>query len=527
MNYPHLPLFTALLLAAGCAMSPPARPAPPAGVVIAGNGRTAADPAVPGSAGWGDAFAALLRAEVPVTNLAAAGVQLDTFVSGGGLEVALAARPAYLVLGFGQADAEAKADPVAFARNLTQVIAAARARGAEPVLVTPPVLRVNDPTTGKPAAGVPAPVDAQAFADAVTQVARASGARLLDLRAEMQKTYKEIGDRSNWFLHPPLDVAKEPASNVRKHKEWRAPTRRRPDYFSATGAESLAHWLANLLRAEGAAAESVEALRVSAVAQRAKVDAPSLPREWTDVAALLRPEDGPPAVGYALVWRDEFDGLEIDPKNWACRHPGPRKDGINDPACLRVDGQGHLVIDVKQVGDTYHAGILATAGRREWTHGYFECRMTLARDQGFWNAFWLMADSVGRPQRQPELADQTRQNGTEIDVMEYLQTQGDVLHLNLHWNGYGDLHRSSPFDAFVPGFRQQEWHVFGVEWTTDGYAFYVDGRHVWTTRDAPSDTPQHIILSVEIGKWAGDIAKARLPQDVKVDWVRVWQKPPA
>ena len=123
------------------------------------------------------------------------------------------------------------------------------------------------------------------------------------------------------------------------------------------------------------------------------------------------------------------------------------------------------------------------------------------------------------------VADLTRRNGTEIDVIEYLAKQGDVMHMNLHWNGYGDSHKSSPSDAFVPGLSDRKWHVFGVDWTSDGYTFYVDGRRAWTSRDAPSDVPQHIVLSVEIGKWAGDISEAPLPQQVRFDWVRVWQKP--
>lgn len=480
----------AFLGTAGCAHLPRA------GIAIVGDGRTAADPAVPGSGGWAEAMAAMMRSGTPVTNLALPDATLDSFLKAGGLDRALAGRPAYVLMGFGQGDADRKGDPAAFAGNLQRAIADVRAAGATPVCVTPPVLRVNDPISGKPPPGVEPPADAGPYADAIARVAAEAGTPLLDLRAAMQRTYTEIGDRANWFLHPPLDATREPASNVRRHKEWRAPTPRRPSHFSATGAESLAHALANLLRASA-----------------------------SPLAELLRPAEGPPVDGYGLVWRDEFEGTQIDTNNWACRHPGPRKDGMNDPACLRLDGEGHLVIDVKKVGDAYHAGMLATAGRREWTHGYFECRMSLARDVGFWNAFWLMADSVGAPQRDPARADDTRRNGTEIDAMEYLQKQGDVLHLNLHWNGYGELHRSSPFDVFVPGFREQEWHVFGVEWTGEGYAFYVDGRHAWTTRDAPSDTPEHIILSVEIGKWAGDIAQAKLPQAVKVDWVRVWQRP--
>ena len=35
---------------------------------------------------------------------------------------------------------------------------------------------------------------------------------------------------------------------------------------------------------------------------------------------------------------------------------------------------------------------------------------------------------------------------------------------------------------------------------------------------------EYIILSLEVGKWAGDIAKATLPDNLYVDYVRVYQK---
>lgn len=465
------------------------------GIVIVGCGRTAADPAVPGSAGWGDALSAMMRPGVSVSSHANPGRTLKQFLKGDGLNKALARRPAWLLIGFGQTDAEAATTITEFSGDLTWMIETAKKSGVAPVLVTPPVLRTLDPVNGKRAIGVAAAVDAHAYADAIRSVASVTGSQLLDLQREMQKTYREIGDRSNWFIHPPLDISREPASNVRIKKTWRRPMPRHPGYFSQTGAESLAHWLTNLLR---------------------KAKSP--------MSKLLRAEDGPPTSDYKLVWQDEFDGSDWDRESWRCRYPGPRKDGINDPKCIRTDN-GHLVIDVKKVGDAYHAGMLATGRRRQWTHGYFECRMTLATQPGYWNAFWLMADSVDAPQKDPSRAHQTRRNGTEIDVVEYLAKQGDVMHMNLHWNGYGDLHRSSPSDAFIPGLRERKWHVFGVEWTTNGYTFYVDGRRAWSSRDAPSDVPQHIVLSVEVGKWAGDISKAPLPQQVRFDWVRVWQKP--
>ena len=66
------------------------------------------------------------------------------------------------------------------------------------------------------------------------------------------------------------------------------------------------------------------------------------------------------------------------------------------------------------------------------------------------------------------------------------------------------------------------WHTFAVWWKPDEYIFYVDGTETWRTNKAVSQVPEYIKLSDEIGKWAGDIAKARLPDAFLVDYVRVY-----
>ncbi len=456
----------------------------PIHVAIIGDGRTQAEAACPGSAGWGDSLTQFFRAGVTARNCSA-----------GDLKKALALKPAQVVIGLGQSDADAQTPIVEFARRLHEIVADCRVAGAEVVLVTPPILRKVDPVSGKPFDAKPAPGDAEPYAEAIRDVAQQDKALLLDLRAEMYKTYKEIGDRSIWFIHPPADVTKEPASNVRANKEWRGPKPRNPLYFSPDGADSLAHWLIVLIRAG---------------------DSP--------IKSLLRAPEGPPSADYKLIWSDEFDGTTLDATKWAIRYPGKRKDGINDPQCARLDGEGHLVIDIKKVGDAYHSAMISTGGKKTFRGGYFECRATLPQQPGYWSAFWIIGDHVSDPDRGKAKVDDTLHNGTEIDALEYLQKQGDVVHMNLHWNGYGDTHKSSPGDVFIPGLRAQEWHVFAVDWQSDRYIFYVDGRKTWETHDAPSNADEEILLSVEIGKWAGDIAGAKLPQQVKFDWVRVYQR---
>lgn len=66
-------------------------------------------------------------------------------------------------------------------------------------------------------------------------------------------------------------------------------------------------------------------------------------------------------------------------------------------------------------------------------------------------------------------------------------------------------------------------HTFAVWWRPDGCIFYVDGRQTWRTNAVGvSQTPGFVLLSDEIGSWAGDIDKGRLPDEYLVDYVRVY-----
>jgi hypothetical protein len=51
----------------------------------------------------------------------------------------------------------------------------------------------------------------------------------------------------------------------------------------------------------------------------------------------------------------------------------------------------------------------------------------------------------------------------------------------------------------------------------------VDGKEVWRTKEGGvCQVPLYLKLSTEIGEWAGDIRKAKLPDDFVVDYVRVY-----
>jgi beta-glucanase (GH16 family) len=222
----------------------------------------------------------------------------------------------------------------------------------------------------------------------------------------------------------------------------------------------------------------------------------------------------PQGKTWKMVWHDEFDGTTLDATKWVCRPDGKRKDGWWNRKAVSLDGKGNLVIKTCKEGDKVVDGCIVTQGKFEHTFGYYVARIRLQKQPGHWSAFWLTCPGVGK------VGDEGR-DGTEIDIMEKPWLDDRVQH-TFHWDGYGKDHKSEGKIVKVPGVMDG-WHTFAVWWKADEYVFYVDGRETWRTKGGgPSQVPEYILLSDEIGKWAGAIAKAKLPDEFLVDYVRVY-----
>ncbi|MHC4518887.1 MAG: glycoside hydrolase family 16 protein [Planctomycetota bacterium] len=233
---------------------------------------------------------------------------------------------------------------------------------------------------------------------------------------------------------------------------------------------------------------------------------------------VSRTEGLPVGREYELVWSDEFDGTVLDTSKWDYRGLGPRRDAINVEDTVALDGKGRLVLTTDRRGEEYHTAMIGTQGKFEATFGYFEVRVKLQEQTGHWSAFWLQSPSLGNPLGDPGRA------GTEIDVFEYLRKDGDRVHHNLHWDGYSkEHHKHAGKTVEVPGLGAG-WHTVGLLWTESEYVFYVDGEETWRSSEGVSHRDEYIILSLEVGLWAGPIAEATLPDHLYVDYVRVYQK---
>ena len=71
-------------------------------------------------------------------------------------------------------------------------------------------------------------------------------------------------------------------------------------------------------------------------------------------------------------------------------------------------------------------------------------------------------------------------------------------------------------------------HVYGLDWSRDGYVYYIDGAESWRVNAPVSDREQFILISTECNGYrngdepAEELKQAVLPDAFMVDYVRVF-----
>lgn len=233
----------------------------------------------------------------------------------------------------------------------------------------------------------------------------------------------------------------------------------------------------------------------------------------------------PPIEGasWKQTFADEFGGSAIREKNWVVRHNNRacRKNNFWHRECARLDGEGRLRMIIRKSSGKpgwHDTSCVETKGRFQQRYGYFEMRAQMQTQEGFWSAFWAMPAA---PHKIGGI-EHGGMDGSEIDIFEKNTLADSIVH-NLHWNGYGEHHKSDGKRSTIAGVTNG-FHTFSLLWTPDEYIFYVDGKQTWqTTAGGVSQVPVYLLISSETGDWGGDITKASLPDEWLVDYVRAWQ----
>lgn len=178
------------------------------------------------------------------------------------------------------------------------------------------------------------------------------------------------------------------------------------------------------------------------------------------------------------------------------------------------------------------SGRADSKGKFEFMHGKVSARLKLSVGAGLWPAFWILGTGDW-----PATG--------EIDVMEHVGVP-DWTSVAVHGPGYSG---NTPLVSRVhmdAANGPSNWHVYGVEWTTEAMAFSVDGREVYRAtrpmieRYGPwaFDNQKYLILNLALGgAYPQSVNKAGEPYpglpaatvdlikqnkvQYLVDWVRV------
>ena len=253
--------------------------------------------------------------------------------------------------------------------------------------------------------------------------------------------------------------------------------------------------------------------------------------QFTWGAAGAQPPPGAPPGFTRLVWSDEFNGSTISTANWNFDLGGggwgnnELQNYTSRTENARISN-GLLVIEARREnfgGNAYTSARLKTQGKQSFgINTWVEARINAPEGQGIWPAFWMLGNSitsVGWP------------SCGEIDIME-IQGQNPFRNFGtIHWadaNGqhvsFGGTFNSS--SSLTAGF-----HTFAISRTSTTIRWYVDRvqyaeANISGGINSTSEFqgPFFIILNVAVGgNFVGSPDGSTVfPQQMQVDWVRVW-----
>ena len=238
-------------------------------------------------------------------------------------------------------------------------------------------------------------------------------------------------------------------------------------------------------------------------------------------------------AGYQLVFQDEFSGGDLDRAKWNTTMAFAGRQGgryhntsylhyLLDDDILLGGGFLQLRASKREVqGDDppgkfdYSAGLISSHDKFAFKYGYIEIRAKYPGGMGVWPAFWL----IGQGQYWPP----------EFDIAEYYGGPG-VMHYglchgtlkNVLWDSTGDKESHA----------ETGWHTYALDWRPGQAVWLVDGvvKKVINADYVPN-IPMYVILSNGVSSHLGPTGRPNaatvFPNFLEVDYVRVFQAPPA
>ncbi len=240
---------------------------------------------------------------------------------------------------------------------------------------------------------------------------------------------------------------------------------------------------------------------------------------------------------WKLVWADEFKGTGLpDTSKWTF-DIGNWGWGNNEPqyyTAYRTENarrqDGHLIIEARKndMDMPWTSARLTTRGKVGFIYGKIEFRAKVPAGDGAWSAGWLLGDAYRDELSWPYCG--------EIDVLECVgreiddQSGDGINHASCHTRAYYFKQGNQISSTIKVQNMTDEFHTYGIEWTSTGIVAYVDDDKYYTYDkldgewEWPFNNPQNIIINLAMGGgMGGEIDPALQSQKLIVDYIRVYE----
>jgi len=261
---------------------------------------------------------------------------------------------------------------------------------------------------------------------------------------------------------------------------------------------------------------------------------------------------------YTPIWCQEFTGSAGPPSTTAwnfdlgnnsgwgngevevyCGPPGYPNNPSQCPTTFStstspayIDGNGHLVIQPRNVGGTWLSGRMNTEGIQNFQYGILEASIQLPNttNEGLWPAFWTLGSDITTvPWPTSGEADIMENWSPQVDGGAGTTGNNSTVHTaETGGDGVGGRYTFPSGQATDTAF-----HTYGIVWTPNEMQFFVDNASTPFFTVTPSSLPSgdtwpfnadlFTILNVAIGgTLGGSTSGLTNPGPMTVDYVRYY-----
>ena len=188
------------------------------------------------------------------------------------------------------------------------------------------------------------------------------------------------------------------------------------------------------------------------------------------------------------------------------------------------DNQGQLFTTCEPY--EYTSGILFT--RDKFKYGYFEIKAKVPNEgKILWPAFWLWAGG-GADYREIDIyefcCDVSNKVGFNMHIAKELDN--GYVHTTHHVDDNGFIRNNYPSHYIVANSPNvtDGFHTYGVMWTPNKVAWYVDGNCQYIVTKHTPHLDMHLIVNMAVAQWWAKPNSNLLPATYEIDYVRAYKK---